>query len=127
MEKPNLSKRIEPTLRDIRPIQRIIVEEKSKREEKEPSPRLPKRPGRELRFPRRLARPLFILALAALILIVSVSTARLLVKSESGKASFGELRDLVGALVAINSDINRLKADGFNFAFNGKGEELIVL
>ncbi|MDP2650650.1 MAG: DUF4012 domain-containing protein [bacterium] len=127
MEKPNLRKRIEPILRDIRPIQRAVTEEKSKREEKEPSPKLPRKPGRELRFPKRLAKPLFILALAALILIVSVSSARLLVKSESGKASFGELRDLVGALIAINSDINKLTADGFNFVFNGKGEELIAL
>ena len=125
MEEPRSRRKIEPTLRDIRPIQKAVVEGESRKEEKGPSPKLSKKPRRKFRFPRRLARPLFILALAALILVVSVSSARLLVKSESGKASFGELRDLVGALIAIDSDINKLTADGLNFVFNGKGEELI--
>ena len=111
---------IDPILRDIRPIRREVPEKKDK-------PIRPKQARRRLRFPKKLARPLFILALAVLILVVSISGARFLIQGEAGEASFGELKSLVKTLVAINSDINKLKSDGFNLAFKGGGEELIAL
>ncbi len=34
---------------------------------------------------------------------------------------------MVGSLVAVSSDLNKLKAEGLNFALNGRGEELIAV
>lgn len=115
-----MKERIDPILRDVRPIVRRIAEEK------EP-PKHPKEPRIKIRFPRKLARPLFILALATLMLVVSIFSARFLFRDESGQASLGELRDLVSALVGISSDVNKLRTEGFDSIFNGRGEELIAI
>ncbi len=114
-----MRKYIDPILRDIKPITRRQVEKKKPLEES-------KEPRRRIRFPKKLVRLLFVLALITLALVVSVSSARFLFRGESGEASFGELKDLVSTLIAINSDINKLKADGFDFAFHERGEELIA-
>lgn len=119
MEKQNLNKKIDLILRDVKPIARRIVEEEKPHKE-------PKKPRRKVRFPKKLARPLFVLALATLVLVVSISSIRFLFQDKSEQSSFGDLRNLVGALVGISSDVNKLKADGFNLVFNGRGEELIT-
>jgi len=112
-----MRKRIDPILRDIKPITRRIIEVK----------KLPKKPRKRVRLPKKLARPLFVAALAILVLAVSISSIRFLFRDESRQASFGGLKNLVGALVGISSDVNKLKAEGFDFAFKGRGEELIVI
>ena len=114
--KPDFRKRIDPILRDIKPLRQAVKDKPSERKE-------PKR----IRFPQKLIRPLFVLALIALILVVSVFSVRSLFQEGRGQASFGELKDLVGALVGVTSNINKLKAEGFHLIFNGQGEELIAI
>ncbi len=111
-----MRKHIDPILRDVRPITRRIIEEK----------KLPKKSRKRVRLPKKLARPLFVVALATLVLAVSIFSIRFLFQNESEQASFGGLKNLVGALVGISSDINELKTEGFDFAFNGRGEEFIA-
>lgn len=121
MEKPKFRKRVDPILRDIRPIQRTPAPQERQGQLSQP------RKLRKIRFPRRLIKPLFVLGIAALILVVSIFSAQSLFKGESGNVSFGHLRELIGTLLNANSDIGKLKDDGFNLAFNGRGEELIVI
>ncbi|MBI2098780.1 MAG: DUF4012 domain-containing protein, partial [Candidatus Wildermuthbacteria bacterium] len=113
---------IDPILRDIRPIRKEAADAPPP-ERKKP----PKKSKRKIRLPKRLMRPLFILGLAVLILMISVISLQALFEDESGQASFGRLRDLIGTLISTSSDISKLKADGLGFAFNGRGEELIAL
>lgn len=122
MKEENSGKRIDRILRDIRPLQRKPAEALP---DAVPSPARVKQ-SKRIRFPKKLVRPLFILGLAVLILGISFSSARFLTQGEVGQTSFGELKDLVGALIAIGSDLNKLKAEGFNLAFNNGGEELIA-
>lgn len=115
MEERKPERRIDPTLRDIRPL--------PKRAAEVPSPK----PKKKSRFSKKLGRAIFILGLALLILTVSVTSTRFLIKNETGQSPFAELKNLVGALVAIGSDLNKLKSEGFSWALSGRGEELIAL
>ena len=89
---------------------------------------------KDIQFPKKLKKPLAVVLIAALTLIALVFSARFLFQDEMEfrlapsdfSQTLGKLKDLIGALTDISSDINILKADGFNFVFNGKGEELIT-
>ncbi len=120
MKEENSRKRIDWILRDIRPLRRKPAEAPPEKK------RTAGRTRRKFRFPRRLARALFVLGLATLVLVVSVSSARYLIQGETGQSSFGELKEFVGTLIAINSDLNKLGSEGLDMAFNGRGEELIA-
>ncbi|MBI2506649.1 MAG: DUF4012 domain-containing protein [Candidatus Colwellbacteria bacterium] len=132
MEESRFRKKIDPILRDIKPVgfrkTESDTEPRYGETEKESFPeKASKKQRRKIRFPRRLIKPLFILGLAVLILIISAFSIRSLFEDETGKASFGHLREVAGAFISISSDINKLKDNGFDYAFNGKGEELIAL
>ncbi|MDP3991492.1 MAG: DUF4012 domain-containing protein [Candidatus Colwellbacteria bacterium] len=133
MEKPNFKKRINSTLHDVKPVRPIrpqAVEQSSLRgkQAQDKAVRSPRVEGKELK------KPLLAVFVVALALIALVFGARFLLQDKLGSGiaasdfpqTFSELKDLIGALMGISSDINTLKAEGFNFAFNGKGEELIT-
>lgn len=112
---------VDPTLHDIKPIQKKAPEAPKPKTEK-----AAKQPKRGIRFPGRLVGPLFILSLAALVLLISVFSVDSLSRGGAGQGSFGNLKDLIVAFTSINADINKLRTEGLNFAFNGRGEELIT-
>ena len=149
--KPNFKKRINSTLHDVRPVRPQAVEQSSLRgkpirqargEQAQGESIRPLRverkdvpkSGKNIQFPKKLKKPLAVILMVALALIALVFSARFLFQDGVGSGiapsdfsrTFGELKDLVGALTGISSDINTLKAEGFSFVFNGKGEELIA-